>query len=345
MNHDIDVKKTRINCFRQSKVPGEFMLQLRVPGALIDAKHLALVQELCEKYGNGTFHMGMRQTLNVPGIKYENIPAVNAKIQEYIQDVNVEMCDCDMEADDQGYPTIGARNVMACIGNSHCIKANANTHDMAKKIEKLVFPSHYHIKVSVAGCPNDCAKGNFNDFGVMGIYKMDYDQDRCIGCGACVKACDHHATGVLSLNAHGKIDKDSCCCVGCGECVIACPTGGWTRGDKHLWRVTLGGRTGKQFPRMGKLFLNWVTEDVVLGMFANWQKFSAWALDYKPEYLHGGHLIDRVGYKGFVKHIFEGVEFNPEAKMADDIYWAENEQRGNMHVMPLSQHEHAGPQA
>ena len=40
---------------------------------------------------------------------------------------------------------------------------------------------------------------------------------------------------------------------------------GRTRGDKHLWRVTLGGRSGKQFPRMGKLFLNWVTEDVVLG--------------------------------------------------------------------------------
>ena len=78
-------------------------------------------------------------------------------------------------------------------------------------------------------------------------------------------------------------------------------------------------------------------------MFANWQKFSAWALDYKPEYLHGGHLIDRVGYKAFVKHIFDGVEFNPEAKMADDIYWAENEQRGNMHVMPLSQHKFAGP--
>ncbi len=344
MNHDIDVKKTRINCFRQSKVPGEFMLQLRVPGALIDAKHLALVQELCEKYGNGTFHMGMRQTLNVPGIKYENIPAVNAKIKEYIQDVNVEMCDCDMEADDEGYPTIGARNVMACIGNSHCIKANANTHEMAKKIEKLVFPSHYHIKVSVAGCPNDCAKGNFNDFGVMGIYKMVYDQDRCIGCGACAKACEHHATGVLSLNDHGKIDKDTCCCVGCGECVIACPTGGWTRGDKHLWRVTLGGRTGKQFPRMGKLFLNWVTEDVVLGMFGNWQKFSAWVMDYKPEYLHGGHLIDRAGYVKFKEMILDGVELNPEAKVAEELYWTEAEQRANIHVKPISKHHKAGPQ-
>ena len=344
MNHDIDVKKTRINCFRQSKVPGEFMLQLRVPGALIDAKHLALVQELCQNYGNGTFHIGMRQTLNVPGIKYENIPAVNAKIKEYIHDVDVEMCDCDMEADDKGYPTIGARNVMACIGNSHCIKANANTHELAKKIEKLIFPSHYHIKVSVAGCPNDCAKGNFNDFGAMGVFKMVYDANRCIGCGACVRACEHHATAVLSLNDHGKIDKDTCCCVGCGECVIACPTGGWTRGNTHLYRVTLGGRTGKQYPRMGKLFLNWVTEDVVLGMFANWQKFSAWVMDYKPEYLHGGHLIDRAGYMKFKEMILDGVELNPEAKVADELYWTEAEQRANIHVKPISQHHKAGPQ-
>ena len=37
MNHDINIKKVRINCFRQSKVKGEFMLQMRVPGALINA--------------------------------------------------------------------------------------------------------------------------------------------------------------------------------------------------------------------------------------------------------------------------------------------------------------------
>ena len=40
MNHDIDIKKLRINCFRQSKVAGEFMLQMRVPGSMIAAKYL-----------------------------------------------------------------------------------------------------------------------------------------------------------------------------------------------------------------------------------------------------------------------------------------------------------------
>ena len=44
MNHDINVKKMRLNCFRQSKVPGEFMLQMRVPGGMVDAKYLSYVE-------------------------------------------------------------------------------------------------------------------------------------------------------------------------------------------------------------------------------------------------------------------------------------------------------------
>lgn len=154
MNHDIDVKAVRINNFRQSKVDGEFMLQMRVPGSIIDAKHLSVIQHICQTWGNGTFHVGMRHTLNAPGIKYENIPAVNEYLADYINEVEVEMCGIDMETS-AGYPTIGARNIMACIGNVHCIKGNVNTQDMARKVEKLIFPSHYHIKLAVSGCPND----------------------------------------------------------------------------------------------------------------------------------------------------------------------------------------------
>lgn len=343
MNYDIDVKKTRINCFRQSKVAGEFMLQLRVPGALIDAKHLSVIQEVAMKWGNGTFHPGTRQTLNIPGIKYQDIEAVNKYIRNYIQEIEVEYCGVDMEVTDAGYPTIGARNIMACIGNIHCIKANVNTQHIAKKVEQLVFPSHYHIKLAVAGCPNDCVKANFSDFGIIGVARMQYHQDRCIGCSGCVKACDHHATRVLSLNANGKIDKDACCCVGCGECVLVCPTSAWTRSPEKFYRVMIGGRTGKQYPRMGKMFLNWVTEKPLLQMIGNWQKFSAWVMDNKPEYIHGGHLIDMAGYHKFKELILEGVELNPECLVADDVYWAEAEQRANIHLKPLAKHKVAGP--
>ena len=342
MNHDIDIKKLRINCFRQSKVDGEFMLQMRVPGALIDAKYLAVIQHICQTWGNGTFHIGMRQTLNAPGIKYEYISQVNAYLTTYLQEVEIEMCDVDMETD-AGYPTIGARNITACIGNAHCIKANANTYQLARRLEPLIFPGHYHIKIAIAGCPNDCAKAHFTDFGIIGMAKMEYLRDRCIGCGACADACAHHATGVLALNDDKMIDKDECCCVGCGECVIACPASAWVRKPQKFYRVLLGGRTGKQTPRMGKTFLSFVTEDVIVAVIGNWKKFSAWALDYKPEYLHGGHLIDRAGYEVFREKILEGVQLNPEALVAEHLYWTETEYRGQIHMKPISSHHYAGP--
>ena len=64
------------------------------------------------------------------------------------------------------------------------------------------------------------------------------------------------------------------------------------------------------------MFLNWATEDVVLSVLGNWQKFSAWVMNYKPEYLHGGHLIDRAGYKKFKELMLDGVTLNPECLVA-----------------------------
>ena len=59
-----------------------------------------------------------------------------------------------------------------------------------------------------------------------------------------------------------------------------------------FYRVRLlGGRSGKRIQEWGN-FLNWITEDALLQVFSNWQKFSAWVMDNKPEYIHGGHLID-----------------------------------------------------
>ena len=307
MNHDINVKKMRLNCFRQSKVPGEFMLQMRVPGGMVDAKYLSYVEHIANTWGDGNFHFGTRQTFDITGIKCENIPAVNEYLEQYIKEVDAELCGVNMDTvahepqpwdPKAGYPTIGARNITACVGNYHCICGNCNTFELARKIEPIIFPSHYHIKINIAGCPNDCNKAHLCDFGIIGVARMTYHPERCIGCGACVRACEHGATRVLSLNEG-----------------------------------------------TGKMFLNWATEDVVLGVLKNWQKFSAWVMDYKPEYLHGGHLIDRAGYKKFKEIILDGVELNPECLVAEDIFWHETEYRSNFNVKPVAMHHKAGPQA
>lgn len=353
MNRDINVKQMRINCFRQSKVPGEFMLQMRVPGGVVDAKYLDNVRYIAQTWGDGNFHIGTRQTFDITGIKYDDIPAVNAYLEEYIREIDQELCEVDMDQvahqpqpwdPKSGYPTIGARNISACIGNYHCICANINTFALARELEKIIFPSHYHIKINIAGCPNDCNKAHLCDFGIIGVGKMVYHPERCIGCGACVRACIKGSTRVLELNEeNGKIIKDECCCVGCGECVRACPASAWTRSEEPLYRVILGGRTGRQTPRTGKMFLNWASKDVIIGVLKNWQEFSAWVMDYKPEYLHGGHLIDRAGYKKFKEIVLKGVELNPECLVAEDIFWHETEYRSNFNVKPMEMHHTAGP--
>jgi anaerobic sulfite reductase subunit C len=335
---DCNIKEMQNNCYRQSKVPGEFMLQLRVPGALIDAKWLDVVQHVCQTWGNGSFHLGARQTLNAPGIKAQDIVSVNDYIEPYLKAVECDLCDVQMETRN-GYPYIAPRNIMACIGSVHCINANINTQDISHKLEKEIYPNPYHIKISVSGCPNDCAKAHFQDFGIVGCTRPIYDMDRCIGCGACVRKCEKAATRVLSLNDMHKVNKDACCCVGCGECVTACPTGAWRRPNKIFYRIILGGRTGKQYPRMGKLFANWLTEDSLLGMMRNWPKFSDWVLGGKPVYIHGGHLIDRAGYQRFKRFMLGGVTLNPEAIIAESMNWAETEYRSNIHVKPLSKHQ------
>ena len=209
MNHDINVKKMRLNCFRQSKVPGEFMLQMRVPGGMVDAKYLSYVEHIANTWGDGNFHFGTRQTFDITGIKYENIPAVNEYLEQYIKEVDAELCGVNMDTvahepqpwdPKAGYPTIGARNITACVGNYHCICGNCNTFELARKIEPIIFPSHYHIKINIAGCPNDCNKAHLCDFGIIGVARMTYHPERCIGCGACVASCKN-ASAMLFTSA------------------------------------------------------------------------------------------------------------------------------------------------
>ncbi len=55
---------------------------------------------------------------------------------------------------------------------------------------------------------------------LQGVATLQLDQDRCIGCGACVQVCPHR---ILELKAGKVFIRDSDLCMECGACARNCP--------------------------------------------------------------------------------------------------------------------------
>ncbi|PRR70864.1 sulfite reductase subunit C [Clostridium thermopalmarium] len=319
MSLDINTKALKKNAFRVTKHRGITALRVRVPGGHLPVKHFATIQEIADKYGNGTVHITTRQGFEIPGIDMKYMKEVNELIQPVIEGLEI-----NQEDPNTGYAASGTRNVAACIGNNVCPFANYNTTALARRIEKAIFPNDYHVKVAVTGCPNDCIKARMHDFGVLGMTQPQYDSYRCIGCQACVNNCKKRATGALRFENY-KVVKDHEKCIGCGECVGKCPTGAWTRSKEKYYKLVIMGRTGKKNPRIAKDFIKWIDEDSIIKIILN-------TYDYIHEYIdkdapggkeHIGYIVDRTGFQEFKKWALKDVKLPEIAEVADNIYWHE----------------------
>lgn len=314
---DVNVGKMKKNAFRYSKVRGETASRVRIPGGVIDSKSLGRVVEIAEKYGKGVIDITNRQGIEIPGIKFEDMDAVNKEIQLVIDSLHI-----NQEVPDTGYASSGTRNVEACPGARLCPFGCYDTTAFAQKMENTIFPNDRHVKIAFTGCSNDCAKVRLADFGIIGMTEPQYDPDRCVSCGQCVDYCQRRSVGALSM-VNNKIVRDTSKCVGCGVCVHYCPTRAWTRSKERYFRLVLLGRTGKKNPRLAEDFIKWCDEESILKMVKN-------AYAYIEEYIdpnavehkeHIGYIVDRTGFEKFKEYIMDGVELGPKAEVADTLYW------------------------
>ncbi len=314
---DINTKKLKKNAFRVTKQRGITASRVRVPGGFLKAEYLGKIQEIAEKYGNGTVHITSRQGFEILGIPFANMPEVNKALQDLIEGMDI-----NQEEEGQGYPAAGTRNVTACVGNKVCPFACYETTGFAKRIEAVIFPNDLHFKIALTGCPNDCAKVRMHDFGILGMTLPQFDPNRCISCGACVKACTKKSISALELKNYRPVRNEEKC-IGCGECVINCPNMAWTRSEKKYYQLTLLGRTGKRNPRLGEDFIKWVDEESILKIIRN-------SYDYVAEYIdpnapggkeHVGYIVDRTGFEEFKKWIMKDVNLPEVAEVKSTMYW------------------------
>jgi anaerobic sulfite reductase subunit C len=323
MSTDLNTKLIMRNAYRITSDRRHTCLRVRVPGGHLEARHLSLIQHIADTYGNGTVHITTRQGFEIPGIPYEMIPEVNRALAPLLEALEVAI-GVPLDDTTQGYPAAGTRNVAACIGNRVCPFANNDTTALAQRIEATIFPNHYHVKVAVTGCPNDCIKAHLQDFGIIGQAAVEIDAARCIGCEACVTNCRKRVTGALELQNMIAV-RDAQRCIGCGECVLKCPTGAWSRNPHKFFRMVILGRTGKKNPRLAATFLEWAAEPVILAVLRNVYKFIDEHIDRSLPKEHLGYIVDRIGYPAFRDALLDGVALNPQARVAERLdfhgYW------------------------
>ena len=68
--------------FMRQKQKNCFSLRLKVVGGHLDAKQLATIAEVAEKYGNGYVHLTSRQGVEIPFIKLDEIEEVKEALSE-----------------------------------------------------------------------------------------------------------------------------------------------------------------------------------------------------------------------------------------------------------------------
>lgn len=220
---------------------------ITVNGKLTSEK-MAVVAEAAKRYGSGEVAMTVRMTLEVQRIPFENIEPFTAFLAEH------------------GLQTGGTgpkvRPVVSCKGTT-CQYGLIDTFALSEKIHTRFYEGYHHVtlphkfKIAVGGCPNNCAKPDLNDLGIVGQRVYTVNKEKCRTCAKCAmaSACPIGAAKCES----GKIDLPNASCNGCGRCLSKCPFG-VVEDVKKGYKIFLGGRWGKKVS-MGKALSVVLTEE------------------------------------------------------------------------------------
>ena len=277
-----EIKRVKgMGCLRDKRYPDVFNVRVITRNGKITAQEHRDIAEASERFGSGSVAMTTRLTLEIQGVKYNNI-------QPLIDFLKARGLDC-------GGTGSLVRPVVSCKGTT-CQYGLCDTYGLSEKIHEKFYLGYrgvtlpHKFKIAVGGCPNNCVKPDLNDLGVVGQKVPVVDPEKCRGCKKC--QVQENCPIKIARVEDGKLRIDPAQCNNCGRCAGKCPFGAIERYVTGF-KITIGGRWGKKVAHgipLGKIF---TSEEEVLDVI------ERTILLFRDEGIPGERLSDTVNRLGF----------------------------------------------
>jgi dissimilatory sulfite reductase (desulfoviridin) alpha/beta subunit len=172
-----DIQRVKaLGCLRDKRYDDVFNVRVITRNGRITAKEHHAIAEASERFGSGAVAMTTRLTMEIQGVKYENIEGLIAFLKEY-----------NLETGGTGKLV---RPIVSCKGTT-CQFGLIDTFGLSEKIHERFYIGYHNVtlphkfKIAVGGCPNNCVKPSLNDIGIIGQRKPIVDYSKCRGCKKC----------------------------------------------------------------------------------------------------------------------------------------------------------------
>ena len=277
-----DIKRVKGLGFLQDKrYPDVFNARVITRNGRITTDEHRAIAEAADRFGSGQVAMTTRLTMEIQGVRYENIQPLMDFLSAY------------------GLTTGGTgalvRPVVSCKGTT-CQYGLIDTYALSEKIHERFYVGYHNMplphkfKIAVGGCPNNCVKPDLNDLGVVGQRVPVPDIEKCRGCKKCQieKNCPIHAAKLED----GRISIDPDACNHCGRCKGKCLFGA-VEEYREGYKILIGGRWGKKTACGRPLPRLFTTEEEVMTVI------DRAILLFREEGIAGERFADTVARLGF----------------------------------------------
>ena len=277
-----DIKRVKgLGFLRDKRYPDVFNARVITRNGRITTDEHRAIAEAADRFGSGQVAMTTRLTMEIQGVRYENIQPLMDFLSAY------------------GLTTGGTgalvRPVVSCKGTT-CQYGLIDTYALSEKIHERFYVGYHNMplphkfKIAVGGCPNNCVKPDLNDLGVVGQRVPVPDTEKCRGCKKCQieKNCPIHAARLED----GKISIDPDACNHCGRCKGKCPFGA-VEEYREGYKILIGGRWGKKTACGRPLPRLFTTEEEVMTVV------DRAILLFREEGIAGERFADTVARLGF----------------------------------------------